>query len=90
MNTPYLIYEIDQRKKLNTPGDFENQTSTHIDATHAFSKNRPRKKVISIFNPGIQPSHMGWVTYSLPIVNLTQYRLILSEFWFPEQHSFYI
>ena len=38
MNTPYFIYEIDQRKKLNTLGDFENQIPTHIDATHAFSK----------------------------------------------------
>ena len=38
MNTPYFIYEIDQRKKLNTLGDFENQKPTHIDATHAFSK----------------------------------------------------
>ena len=38
MNTPYFIYEIDQHKKLNTLGDFENQTPTHIDATHAFSK----------------------------------------------------
>ena len=33
-----FIYEIDRRKKLNTLGDFENQTPTHIDATHAFSK----------------------------------------------------
>ena len=38
INTPYFIYEIDQRKKLNTLGDFENQKPTHIDATHAFSK----------------------------------------------------
>ena len=38
MNTPYSIYEIDQRKKLNTLSDFENQKPTHIDATHAFSK----------------------------------------------------
>ena len=38
MNTPYFIYEIDQRKKLNTLGDFENQTPTHIGTTHAFSK----------------------------------------------------
>ena len=38
MNTPYSIYEIDQRKKLNTLSDFENQTPTHIGATHAFSK----------------------------------------------------
>ena len=34
----YPLYEIDQRKKLNTLGDFENQTPTHIDVTHAFSK----------------------------------------------------
>ena len=38
MNTPYFIYETYQRKKLNTLGDFETQTPTHIDATHAFSK----------------------------------------------------
>ena len=38
MNTPYFLYKIDQRKKLNTMGDFENKTPTHIDATHAFSK----------------------------------------------------
>ena len=34
----FFIYEINQRKKLNTLGDFENKTPTHIDATHAFSK----------------------------------------------------
>ena len=28
MNAPYFIYEIDQRKKLNTFGEFENQTPT--------------------------------------------------------------
>ena len=49
MNTPYFIYEIDQRKKLNTLGNFENQPPTHIDATHAF---------IPIFNPGIQPNYV--------------------------------
>ena len=38
MNTPYSIYEIDQRKKLNTLSDFENQKPTHIGAAHAFSK----------------------------------------------------
>ena len=32
------IYEIDQRKKLNTLGDFENQTPTHLGTAHAFSK----------------------------------------------------
>ena len=39
MKPTYFIYEIDQRKKLNTLGDFENQTPTNIDATYAFSKN---------------------------------------------------
>ena len=38
MNTPYFIYEIDQRKKFNTLGDFKYQTPTHIVTTHAFSK----------------------------------------------------
>ena len=38
MNTPYFIYDLDQRKELNTLGDFANETPTHIDATHAFSK----------------------------------------------------
>ena len=27
MNTPYIIYEIDKRKKLNILRDFENQTT---------------------------------------------------------------
>ena len=35
---PFFIYQIDQRKKLNTLGDFEHWTPTHIDATHVFSK----------------------------------------------------
>ena len=38
MNTPYSIYEIHQRKKLNTLSDFENQKPTHIGAAHAFLK----------------------------------------------------
>ena len=38
INTPYLIYEIDQGKKLNVLDDFENKTPTHISATHAISK----------------------------------------------------
>ena len=58
MITPYFTYEIDQHKKLNTLGDFENQTLSHIDATHAFQKFckiRMNKKVIAILNAGIQP-----------------------------------
>jgi len=32
------MYETDQRKNLNTLGDFENKTPTPIGTTHAFSK----------------------------------------------------
>ena len=35
----FFIYKIDQRKKLNTLSDFENQKPTHIGAAHAFFKN---------------------------------------------------
>ena len=88
------MYENDQRKKIDTLGDFYNKTPTHMAATHAISKskrnfqnripreldknlyiprismihwissnllklkNRQQKKVISIPNPGIQPSHV--------------------------------
>ena len=39
INTPYLIYEIDQGKKLNILDDFENKTPTHIDTTHTISNS---------------------------------------------------
>ena len=42
INTPYLIYEINQGKKLNILDDFENKTITHMSATHAFSKIRDK------------------------------------------------
>ena len=45
MNTPYLIYEIDQRKKLNILDDFENKTLTHISATHAISKIEQKSQI---------------------------------------------
>ena len=69
MNAPYFIYEIDQRKKLNTLGDFENQTPTHMDATHAFSK------ILQIFKiefPGNWPIificwESEWLTDSFPV-----------------------
>ena len=34
INTPYLIYEIDQGKQLNILDDFENKTPTHMSVTH--------------------------------------------------------
>ena len=36
---PYFAYQNDQRKKTYTLGDFENNTPTHMDATHAISKS---------------------------------------------------
>jgi diacylglycerol kinase family enzyme len=38
MNTLYFIYETDQRKKLNSLGDFEKKTPTPMGTTNAFSK----------------------------------------------------
>ena len=61
---PYFIYEIDQRKKLNTLGNFENQTPTHIDATHAISKSEqnfqnriPRELDKNFYIPRISMIH---------------------------------
>ena len=31
----YFIYQIDHRNEVNTIGDFENKTPTHMSATHA-------------------------------------------------------
>ena len=42
MSTPWFIYEIDQHKKLNILSGFENEIPTHIDATHAISKSKPK------------------------------------------------
>ena len=67
INTPYFIYEIDQREKLNNLGDFENQKPTHIDATYAFSKfpknfqNRiPRELNQNLYTSGIGINH--WIS----------------------------
>ena len=38
ISTPYFIYQIDHRNKLNTISDFVNETPTHISATQAISK----------------------------------------------------
>jgi len=40
-----LIYEIDQRKKLNILDDFENKTLTHIGATHAILKIERKSQI---------------------------------------------
>ena len=38
--TANFIYQNDQCNKVNTLGDFENETPTYISTTHAFSKIR--------------------------------------------------
>ena len=38
--TANFIYQNDQCNKVNTLGDFENETPTYISTTHAFSKVR--------------------------------------------------
>ena len=34
----YFVYQNDQRNKVNSLGDFKNETPTHMSTTHAFSK----------------------------------------------------
>ena len=62
-----LFYTLNwQRKKLNILGDFENQTPTHIDATHAISKilqnfqNRNSQE----FNRSLYISRIGIIFYA--------------------------
>ena len=38
ISTPHSIYENDHRNKINIFGDFENEVTTHMGATHAISK----------------------------------------------------
>ena len=38
LSTPHFIYENDRRNKINILRDFENETPTHMSATHAISK----------------------------------------------------
>ena len=38
MSIPYFIYQIDHGDEVDTIGDFENETPTHMSATHAISK----------------------------------------------------
>ena len=40
LSTRSYIYEKDQRKKIGTLGDFDNNTPTHMAATHAISKSK--------------------------------------------------
>ena len=38
MSIPYFIYQIDHGDEVDTIGDFENETPTHMSATHAIPK----------------------------------------------------
>ena len=46
INTPYCIYENDQHKKIDSFGDFERETPTHIGATYAFSNKFEKKNKV--------------------------------------------
>ena len=67
INTPYFIHSIEQRKKLSVLGGFENQTPTHIDATHAFSKilQNFQNRIPREFNRSLYISRIGinhWIS----------------------------
>ena len=40
LSTPSFMYENDQHNKIDTLGDFDNKTPTHMAATHAISKSQ--------------------------------------------------
>ena len=40
LSTPSFMYENDRHKKIDTLGDFDNKTSTHMATTHAISKSK--------------------------------------------------
>ena len=42
MSIPYFIYQIDHGDEVDTIGDFENETPTHMSATHAIPKFHPK------------------------------------------------
>ena len=58
LSTLSFIYENDQRKKIDTLGDFDNKTPTHMAATHAISKSKrifrlPRELDKNFYTPRI-------------------------------------
>ena len=44
ISTPHFIYQNDHRNKINILRDFENETPTHMSATHAISKIEPKSQ----------------------------------------------
>ena len=44
MSIPYFIYQIDHGDEVDTIGDFENETPTHMSATHAISKIKQKSQ----------------------------------------------
>ena len=64
MIIPYFIYQIDNGDEVDTIGDFDTETPTHMSATHAIlrieqkSQNRTPRELYQKFSyPGIQPIH---------------------------------
>ena len=44
ISTPYFKNQIDHRYEVNTISDLENETPTHMSATHAISKIEPKSQ----------------------------------------------
>ena len=70
LSTPSFMYENDQRKKIDTLGDFDNKTPTHMAATHAISKSKrnfqnriPRELDKNFYIPRISMIH--WISSNL-------------------------
>ena len=57
ISTPHSIYENDHRNKINILRDFEDETPTHMSATHAILKiSRKIKKTANVWTANISPT----------------------------------
>ena len=64
INPPSLMHENNQRKKIDTLGDFDNTTPTLMATTHAISKSKrnfqnrnPRELDKNFYIPRISMTH---------------------------------
>ena len=76
------MHENDRGKKLNTFGDFENKTPTHMDATHAISKSErdfqnriPRELDKKFYIPRFVVIH--WITSNIQIFKIRLYKKVI-------------
>ena len=77
------MYENDQRKKIDTLGDFDNKTPTHMAATHAISKSKrnfqnriPRELDKNFYIPRISMIH--WISSNLLKLKNRQQKKVIS------------